>query len=174
MAVNVEFFKKESPELAYILGLWASDGCIYENRMQLQMNDYDVIEWVARTVGFTGEIKEVKLYKGFDIKTDEVSSIGYLIRFRSNEIRDIFNRYGITAKKSLTIDFPKLPSELIENIIRHSSNEGDIVLDCFLGSGTTAVAAINSNRQFIGIERETEYVEIGNRRIAEALVQRGD
>lgn len=61
------------------------------------------------------------------------------------------------------------PVELIENIIRHSSNEGDIVLDCFLGSGTTAVAAINTSRQFIGIERETEYVEIGNRRIEDAL-----
>jgi site-specific DNA-methyltransferase (adenine-specific) len=60
------------------------------------------------------------------------------------------------------------PVELIENIIRHSSNEDDVVLDCFLGSGTTAVAAINTGRRFIGIERETEYVEIGNRRIAEA------
>ena len=61
------------------------------------------------------------------------------------------------------------PLTLIERLIRTSSNEGDVVLDCFLGSGTTAVAAINTNRNFIGIEREPEYVEIANRRIAEAL-----
>lgn len=118
MAVNIDFFRKESPELAYILGLWASDGCIYENRMQLQMNDYDVIEWVAKTIGFTGVIKEIELHAGFRTKTEEVTSIGYLIRFRSNEIRDIFNSYGITPKKSLTIEFPKLSAELIPHYIR--------------------------------------------------------
>ena len=57
------------------------------------------------------------------------------------------------------------PIQIIENIILHSSNEGDIVLDCFLGSGTTAIAAIRTNRQFIGIEREPEYVKIANERI---------
>lgn len=118
MAVNVDFFRKESPELAYILGLWASDGCVYENRMQLVMNDYDVIEWVAKTIGFTGEIKEIEHHGGFEVKTSEITSIGYSIRFRSNEIRDIFNNYGITAKKSLTIEFPKLPDELIPHFIR--------------------------------------------------------
>lgn len=61
------------------------------------------------------------------------------------------------------------PVELIENIILHSSNKGDVVLDCFLGSGTTAVAAINTGRQFIGIEREPEYVAIANQRIADAI-----
>jgi hypothetical protein len=116
--VNVEFFKKESPELAYILGLWASDGCVHENRMQLVMNDYDVIEWVAKTIGFTGDIKEIEHRGGFEVKTSEITSIGYSIRFRSNEVRDIFNEYGITAKKSLTIDFPKLSAELIPHFIR--------------------------------------------------------
>jgi intein/homing endonuclease len=118
MAINVDFFKKESPELAYILGLWASDGCVHENRMQLVMNDYDVVAWVAKTIGYTGEIKEIKHYGGFEQKTNEVTSIGYSIRFRSNEVRDIFNNYGITAKKSLTIDFPRLPEELIPHFIR--------------------------------------------------------
>jgi intein/homing endonuclease len=118
VGINVDFFKKESPELAYILGLWASDGCVYENRMQLLMNDYDVIEWVAKTIGFTGTIKEVEHHGGFYNKTSEITSIGYLIRFRSNEVRGIFNSYGITAKKSLTIEFPKLQKELIPHFIR--------------------------------------------------------
>ena len=60
------------------------------------------------------------------------------------------------------------PVELIENIIRHSSNEGAIVLDCFMGSGTTAVAALRNNRHFIGFEREPEYIEIANKRLENA------
>jgi len=58
------------------------------------------------------------------------------------------------------------PIDLIKNIIFHSSNEGDIVLDPFLGSGTTAIAALETNRRFIGIERDPEYIEIAKRRIA--------
>ena len=58
------------------------------------------------------------------------------------------------------------PIDLIKNIILHSSNEGDIILDPFLGSGTTAIAAIETNRRFIGIERDPEYVELAKKRIA--------
>ena len=60
------------------------------------------------------------------------------------------------------------PVELIENIIKHSSNENDIILDCFMGSGTTGVACVNTNRNFIGIEKDEKYFEIAKERIAEA------
>jgi site-specific DNA-methyltransferase (adenine-specific) len=57
------------------------------------------------------------------------------------------------------------PVSLIENIIRHSSNGGDLILDPMAGSGTTGVACKNLNRNFILIEKEPEYIEIANRRI---------
>jgi DNA modification methylase len=57
------------------------------------------------------------------------------------------------------------PVRLLEDIIRYSSNEGAIVLDCFMGSGTTAVAAVRLGRNFIGFEREPEYVRIANQRL---------
>lgn len=57
------------------------------------------------------------------------------------------------------------PVDLIENIIRHSSNEGDVVLDCFTGSGTTAIACLNTNRNFIGIEVDETYYKIAEKRI---------
>lgn len=57
------------------------------------------------------------------------------------------------------------PVELIENIIRHSSNEGDTILDPFMGSGTTGIGAINEGRDFIGIELDPDYYEIARRRI---------
>ena len=64
------------------------------------------------------------------------------------------------------------PLDLFEYLINTYSNEGETVLDNCLGSGTTAVAAINTGRNFIGIERETEYVEIGNQRIEKALADK--
>jgi site-specific DNA-methyltransferase (adenine-specific) len=61
------------------------------------------------------------------------------------------------------------PVKLFEYLIRTYSNEGEIVLDNCMGSGTTAVAAIRSNRKFIGFELEPEYVEIANKRISDEL-----
>jgi DNA modification methylase len=57
------------------------------------------------------------------------------------------------------------PLTVIERIIKTSSNENDVVLDCFMGSGTTALAAARLGRNFIGFERESEYVRIANQRL---------
>lgn len=57
------------------------------------------------------------------------------------------------------------PIELIERIVRDGSNEGDVVLDCFMGSGTTGVACVNANRRFIGMELDSKYFEIAEKRI---------
>lgn len=59
------------------------------------------------------------------------------------------------------------PIEIIRNLIINSSKEGDIVLDPFMGSGTTAVAAKQLNRHFIGYEIDKTYYETALRRIAE-------
>jgi DNA modification methylase len=63
------------------------------------------------------------------------------------------------------------PESMMEHLIRIHSNEGDLVFDPFMGSGTTGVACINLNRDFIGIEREDEYYKIASDRIDEALHQ---
>jgi len=54
----------------------------------------------------------------------------------------------------------KFPLELPRRVIRLLTTPGDIVLDCFLGSGTTAVAAILEKRRYIGIEKEWKYVQL--------------
>lgn len=59
------------------------------------------------------------------------------------------------------------PVELVEYLIKTYSNEGDIVLDNCIGSGTTAIAAINTNRNFIGFELDKNYFDIANERISE-------
>jgi site-specific DNA-methyltransferase (adenine-specific) len=59
----------------------------------------------------------------------------------------------------------KFPIELPLRVIRLLTEPDDVVLDCFMGSGTTAVAAIQENRQFIGIEIEKKYVTLARKRI---------
>ena len=61
------------------------------------------------------------------------------------------------------------PLPFIENHIINSSKEGDLVLDCFCGSGTTLVGAIRTNRRFIGFEIDKTYYDIAKQRVEEAL-----
>ena len=60
------------------------------------------------------------------------------------------------------------PNDIMERIIKTSSNRGDVVLDLFMGSGSTGVACVNTNRNFIGIELDDKYFDIAKRRISEA------
>jgi len=57
------------------------------------------------------------------------------------------------------------PGALMEYMIRTYSNEGEVVLDNCMGSGTTGVACANTGRRFIGIEREPNYFDIAQNRI---------
>jgi site-specific DNA-methyltransferase (adenine-specific) len=59
------------------------------------------------------------------------------------------------------------PVKLCEYLIKTYTNEGDLVLDNCIGSGTTAIACIKTNRRFIGMELEQKYVDIANKRIGE-------
>ena len=60
------------------------------------------------------------------------------------------------------------PTELLEYLIKTFTNKGDVVLDNCMGSGSTGVAAVNTDRSFIGIELDDKYFEIAENRINEA------
>lgn len=64
------------------------------------------------------------------------------------------------------------PLPIIENIIKNSSRAGDVVLDPFLGSGTTAVACIKNSRNFIGFEYNEQYYHIAENRIQETMISK--
>ena len=73
--------------------------------------------------------------------------------------------YPICAGKERTIHPTQKPLSLITDLVLKHSNEGDMVLDCFMGSGTTGVACKNTNREFIGMELDEKYFEIACNRI---------
>ena len=60
------------------------------------------------------------------------------------------------------------PIDLMERIIKTSSNQGDTVLDLFMGSGSTGVACVNTDRNFIGMELDDDYFKIAEKRIDDA------
>ena len=75
-----------------------------------------------------------------------------------------FSNAGLRINK---VHLTQKPVALFEYLIKTYTNEGDLVLDNCAGSGTTGVACKNLNRNFILIEKEQEYIDIINKRIAD-------
>ena len=63
------------------------------------------------------------------------------------------------------------PLNIIETLVSNSSREAEVICDPFMGSGTTGVAAVKANRNFIGIELNPEYYKIAEKRINAAQSQ---
>lgn len=84
-------------------------------------------------------------------------------KYKSNilKYKKDYNGYHPTQK----------PVLLLEDLIKTFSNENDLVVDLTMGSGSTGVACVNTNRKFIGIEKDDKYFEIAKKRIAEAQQQ---
>lgn len=82
------------------------------------------------------------------------------------------NVWDFPSEKNNKTGHPAVfPLSLAESHIRTWSNKGDVVLDPFLGSGTTALAAIETGRRFVGIEISSEYMQIAKQRIDESMAQ---
>lgn len=95
--------------------------------------------------------KGVKVYGSFDTKRT-----WYATPLNQSDKK----KYGHPTVKPLSI---------LENLVVNSSQEGEVVLDCFMGSGSTGVACLNTNRDFIGIELDEGYFNIAQNRIEEAV-----
>ena len=85
-----------------------------------------------------------------------------------------FSNYPTSILKypseSKTIHPTQKPVALLEYLIKTYTLEGETVLDNCIGSGSTAVACLNTNRNFIGIEKDDKYFEIAKKRIEESQI----
>jgi site-specific DNA-methyltransferase (adenine-specific) len=100
----------------------------------------------------------------------------YEIIFLVNKGRKLFNGVRLTdiwqfdrVAGNMQKHQNQKPIKLFEQCIIKHSNENDIILDPFAGSGTTAIASIRQNRNYILIEREQKYIDIINERIENEL-----
>lgn len=82
------------------------------------------------------------------------------------EMQDVWNLPSVSmSEKKFGYHPTQKPECLLERIIKSSTNINDIVLDPFMGSGTTIAVAKKLKRKYIGIEKEEKYFEIASKRI---------
>lgn len=114
--------------------------------------------------GYRNKRPNDKLYKTVFVELNELG-------MRYN-VWDIHTGSNHTTKDCLVYDHPAIMSEdLTIDLIKSWSNEGDLILDPFMGSGTTAKAAHQLNRKWIGIEVNPNYIEIAKKRLKPYLEQ---
>lgn len=101
-------------------------------------------------------------------KANNGKSLSSPLKYADERISVYTERYPTSIKKfsrDRGLHPTQKPVALFEYLIKTYTNEGEIVLDNCMGSGTTAVAALRTNRHFIGFEIEPEYVRIANQRL---------
>lgn len=107
-AINEDFFSTWSPEMAYVLGLIITDGCIADTgTISLDMNDNDVLEKVKQAMGSQHKISPSKHQKGL-----------FCFHFgRERLVKDLSN-LGVLPRKSLNVKFPAIPDTYLRDFIR--------------------------------------------------------
>ena len=82
-----------------------------------------------------------------------------------NEGKQLRNLWEINAQRHVTSHPTEKPEKLLERIIEIGSQENDVILDPFMGSGTTGVVSKKYKRNFIGIEKDKKFFTISKKRI---------
>jgi DNA modification methylase len=95
---------------------------------------------------------------------------GFFYKGKAFEINNCSSMACVRYPQHDTSDHPtEKPVGLMEMYVRNSTKQGDVVLDPFMGSGTTGVAAIRNKRRFLGIELEQKWFDVAVQRISDAL-----
>ena len=133
---------------------------------------YSTTQWSLPTEETYNElinIFHIDKYEGF--KTYEELRQEYEeLRYTFNNLKEHHSVMNYEIVKKQGHITPK-PVDLLEYLIKTSSNEGDIVLDCFAGSGSTGVACLNTNRRFVGIEIDEKYFNIAYTRLENPMYE---
>ena len=128
------------------------DGMVFELMVE------DLFNHVKKTLDIPYTYQELKnIDNEYKIKYASTFNLWEGNKYKSNilKYKKDYNGYHPTQK----------PILLLEDLIKTFSNEGDLVTDLTMGSGSTGVACINTNRNFIGIEKDDTYFEIAKERI---------
>jgi site-specific DNA-methyltransferase (adenine-specific) len=149
-----------------------ADHCFRWNSSQWDLPTKETYENILNLLKEKNNIKEFEELKQEHIKSrreyEELRKEYEESRYTYNNKKTHHSVWNYNIAKKQGHITPK-PVNLLENIILHSSNETDIVLDCFMGSGSTGVACKNTSRNFIGIELDKQYFEVAKKRILEVI-----
>ena len=109
--------------------------------------------------------KMKKSYRSKDLQTDVYGEMKNDYTYESTERYPRSIQVFSTDTQNSSLHPTQKPVALIEYLIKTYTNDGELVFDSCMGSGTTGVACINTNRRFIGIELDNNYFEIAKERI---------
>jgi len=119
---------------------------------------HETIIWASKskTAKHTFNYEAMKVY---DQSSDKLKADG-------KQMRDVWSIPTTPMREKEHGKHPtQKPLELLERLVLACSNKGDLILDPFCGSGTTGVASVKHNRQFVGIEKDLEYCKLSSKRI---------
>lgn len=124
----------------------------------------------------TQAIKQEKAFKSFRITKVGRNDLAHdHIAPKERKVNNIFH-YNVgtsSSRDKIAFEHPAIfPEQLVEDQIKSWTNEGDIVYDCFMGSGTTAKVAHLLKRRWLGSEVSADYVRIANERLAQYIEPR--
>ncbi|PGN53910.1 cytosine methyltransferase [Priestia megaterium] len=145
-------------------------GALNANRMPLKRHE-DICVFYKNLPTYNKQYRQGKPYKGFATNGHgSHTQYGKSPEKRRKQSDGNHNPCSILEiksdnKKEMGLHPTQKPIELFAYLIRTYTDEGEIVLDNCMGSGTTAIAALRLKRNFVGFERESEYIEIANKRL---------
>lgn len=96
---------------------------------------------------------------------DRMGDSGLKNGWSGSKNRNIRSVWTIATQPYPEAHFATYPEKLVEPCVKSGCPEGGIVLDPFMGSGTTALVALKNNRKYIGIELSPQYIELANKRL---------
>jgi len=149
-------------EYAYSVGLY-----LYDRRIWVKDPTWANSKWTSNTLKAVSEYEDLYIFwkPGQQINNrDKLSKT----EWKEWGLRGVWFLKSVRANDKHEAQFPL---SLAERVVRLYSEKDDLVLDPFMGSGTTAIAAINNNRNYLGIEKEKKYVDLANRNIRKHSIQ---
>lgn len=156
-------------------------GFLNANRMPLRQHE-DICVFYKRLPTYNPQMTKCEPHKrnhskGNMLKPQKNSCYGNFVEVPTTVTDEKYPTSVLTFAKphpSIAVHQTEKPIELLEWLIKTYSNEDDVVLDNCMGSGSTGIACVNTNRNFIGIELNENYYNIARERISKAERERNN
>ena len=130
--------------------------------------NHDNIYYYTKSNKYTFNFNDIMIPRTEEVLRRIASGTKNATRATTNEklCEDVFDIQILNPMSKERIGYPtQKPEALLERIIKASSNEGDVVLDCFVGGGTTIAVANKLNRKWIGIDQSVQAIELTKKRL---------
>jgi len=136
--------------------------------------EFDIILYYSKSNNYIFNVNDIRIpYNSETLRRKNAKSWQHIkININGKQLGNVWNSINPIKKGNFTkrnneyVDYPtQKPKALIERIIKASSNEGDLVADFYMGSGTTAVVCKELNRNFIGCDINPKAIEITKARL---------